>query len=172
MAIASLIISILAVGLAAFSFWWLNWRPAKLYVATPPTYAGHGSERKLLLEFPFVFYNAGARPVVVDNLRIQLPMDGGEPLHFNATVEKLGTDEGRAFATPFFVGSRQAMKLICEFQRNPGKLIFDAREYTIQLDARLNGRSEWQELHTFILTVTPKALETLGTRLIVHQNGA
>ncbi len=171
MATASLIISLLAIGLAAFSFWWLNWRPAKLYVATPPTYAGHGSE-KLLLEFPFVFYNSGARPVVVDNLRLQLPTDGGEPLHFTATVEKLGTDEGRAFATPFFVGSRQAVKLICEFQRNPGKLTFKVREYTVQLDGRLNGGLEWEKLHSFVLAVTPRSLETLGTRLIAHENGA
>src|SRR2546425_4823893 len=151
MSVASLILSILALCFSALTFWWLNWRPSKLRIGTPPSYAGFGDQHKLLLECPFVFYNDGGRPVVVDNLRLRLPHEGGRPLLFNATVEKLGTDQGRAFATQFFVGPRQAARLICEFQRNPGELTFDPRDYKVVLEARLDGQSRWRPLLVFTL---------------------
>jgi len=72
MSLAALLISILALALSGFTFWWHNWRPGKLCLGTPHTYAGHTAADKLLLEFPFVFFNKGAKTVIVDNLRVRL----------------------------------------------------------------------------------------------------
>src|SRR5439155_27075652 len=106
MSLAALLISILALALSGFTFLWHSWRPGKLRVGTPHTYAGHTAAEKLLLEFPFVFFNKGAKTVIVDNLRVRLPElqvrlpeHDGDPLTFVATVERQGTDTGRAFAT-------------------------------------------------------------------------
>src|SRR5438093_11123655 len=120
MSLAALLISVLALALSGLTFWWHNWRPGKLSVGTPHTYAGHTAADQLVLEFPFVFFNKGAKTVIVDNLRVRLPEQDGEPLTFVATVERLGTDTGRAFATPFFVGPGQAIRMIGGSRLNPG----------------------------------------------------
>ena len=169
MSVIALIVASLALALSTFTFWWLNWRPGKLVIGTPPSYAGYGNSDKIILEFPFVFFNAGAKPVVVDNLRVRLPHEGGKPLIFNATVGKLGTADDRAFATQFFVGATQAVRLICEFQRKPG-FVFEVRDYKVVLEARLDGDGKWQAIHTFPLRVTDSGVGTLSTSLLVHDN--
>jgi hypothetical protein len=170
MDIAALALSLVAIAFSAFTFWWLNWRPGKLHLNIPTTYAGYGGSDKLLLEFPFVFYNGGGTPVVVDDLRIRLPQEPGIPLAFNATVDKIGTDEGRVFSTPFWIGPRQAVGLICEFQRAPGDLSFELRDYKLILEGRLNGSRSWKRLLTFSLRITERALSTLENSLLVHVN--
>jgi len=170
MSLAALLISVLALALSGFPFWWHNWRPGKVRVGTPHTYAGHTAADQLLLEFPFVFFNEGAETVIVDNLRVRLPEQNGEPLTFVATVERLGTDTGRAFATPFFVGPGQAVRMICEFQRNPGGSRLTAQHYIVWLDARLDGRTQWTPIHEFPLNVTEDALALLSRFLVAREN--
>ena len=170
MSLAALLISVLALALSGFTFWWHNWRPGKVRVGTPHTYAGHTAADQLLLEFPFVFFNEGAETVIVDNLRVRLPEQNGEPLTFVATVERLGTDTGRAFATPFFVGPGQAVRMICEFQRNPGGSRLTAQHYIVWLDARLDGRTQWTPIHEFPLNVTEDALALLSRFLVAREN--
>jgi hypothetical protein len=170
MSLAALLISLVALAFSAFTFWWHNWRPGKLHVGTPQTYAGHTSTNKLLLEFPFVFFNKGAKTVVVDNLRVRLPEENAGPLTFIATVERLGTDDGRAFATPFFVGAGQAIRMICEFQRNPGGSRLTAGQHTVRLEGRFSGRMRWVPIHAFPLNVTEDALAVLSHALVVREN--
>ena len=170
MDVAALVLSIVALLFTGYTFWWQHWRPARLVVSSPRVYAGFGTSDKLLLEFPFVFYNDGARAIVVDDLRLRLPNDGGSPLGFNATVAAIGTDQGRTFATPFFVGAQQAEVRICEFQRRPGDLVFERRDYKVIVEARLGGLERWSHLNTFTLRVTDQALKTLGSRFLVHPN--
>jgi hypothetical protein len=168
MSLAALIISILALGFSGFAFWWLNCRPGKLHVGTPPTYAGHIGSDKLLLEFPFVFFNKGAKTVVIDNLRLRL-LDG-KPLRFVATVDRLGTDAGRAVAGPFFVGAGQAVRMICEFQRNPGGSLPTAGLHTVRLEGRLNGRGGWKLIREFPLRISEEARALLSRILAVREN--
>ena len=68
---SALIISTLALLFTIFSFWWMNWRTGILRVGTPRSYAAFGSvENKMVLEFPFVFFNDGPIPIIVQNLRL------------------------------------------------------------------------------------------------------
>ena len=168
--VAPFIVSILALLFTTFSFWWMNWRRGTLRVTSPATYAAFVSPEKLLVEFPFVLYNTGAIPIVVDDLRLQLPDLSGPPLGFNATVDKIGTDQERAFAIAFAVHGREAKTVICEFQRNPGVAQFRKGDYRIVLEARLDGQTIWTTLHSFPLRITEQALKTIHHGLIVHDN--
>jgi hypothetical protein len=113
-----------------------------------------------------VFFNKGAKTVVIDNLRLRLP--DGEPLTFVATVDRLGTaDAGRAFAGPFFVGPGQAVRMICEFQRNPGGSLLTAGQHSVRLEGRLNGRASWTEIQEFPLGVTEDALAVISRSRIL-----
>ena len=110
----ALTISILALLFTVFSFWWMNWRIGKLHVSAPRTYAAFGSlEAKMVLEFPFVFFNDGPIPIIVQNLRLVFPDETQlRPLIFMATVKEVGNHQDRAFATQFPVRGREALLLL------------------------------------------------------------
>jgi len=164
------VVSILALLFTTFSFWWMNWRRGTIRVTSPATYAAFVSPDKLLIEFPFVFFNTGAVPIVIDDLRLQLTDTPGPPLSFNATVDKIGTDQERAFAIAFAVHAREAKTVICEFQRNPGQAQLGKGDHRVVLEARLDGHTIWTTLHAFPLRITDQALKTLHDGLIVHEN--
>jgi hypothetical protein len=168
-----LIISISALMFAIFSFWWMNWRRGKLQVGGPRSFAAKGSKNdRLLIELPFVFFNDGPKPIIVQNLRLVLPGEEpeGKPLHFIATVETLGKDTGRALASQFPVPGRQALRLICEFQRRPGDFVFEAREYLIELQAVLDDSTTWIRLCSFKLRIRKDYLSDINERFIAYDN--
>jgi hypothetical protein len=150
----------------------MNWRTGKLEISNIRTYAAVSSGNKLLIEFPIIFFNSGALPVLVENLRLTFQRLGGEhtALHFNATVEKLATDEGRAFATPFAIHKGQALLKICEFQRIRSGFEFRAETYEIALEALLGGTTGWRVLRKFELRVRGSQLKALHSRLVAHDN--
>ena len=169
---AAIFISLLALAFTIFSFWWMNWRPGSLLVGDVRTYAANSSLRKLLIEFPFVFFNPGAQPVILQNLRLVLPDYGGEqaPLFFNATMDELGTDKGRKFATPFAVQGGKTIDLICEFQRVDSEFQFTAQTYLVELQAKLGWNSQWHLVKRIHLNVRESHVETLNKILVVHDN--
>jgi hypothetical protein len=166
----ALVISIAALLFTVFSFWWMNWRPGKLSVGRPRSYAAIGSASgKVLVEVPLVFFNRGASPVLVQNLRLHIE-GGGTPLRFNALVDRIGTDEGRRFATQFPVRQQEAVTLICEFQRGGGGLLFEARPYSVTLEGVWGRSLRWRRLAMFDLNVTEADLPSINGRLIVRDN--
>ncbi len=170
----ALVISILALLFTVFSFWWMNWRTGKLHVGSPRTFAAFGSqEGRMVLEFPFVFFNDGPIPIFVQNLRLLfLQEPQPRPLNFIATVKKLGKDEDRAFATQFPVHGREAILLICEFQREPGCMTFEARNYPMELQAKLGNSKKWKQIRRYSLNVSERSLPTINKQFIVHDNMA
>ncbi len=94
------------------------------------------------------------------------------PLFFNATLERLLKDEGRAFATQFPVRGREAVSLICEFQRVSGNLLFEAKRYAIELQAILDDCDEWQQLTRFDLNVIDSAVPAINRQYLAHDNYA
>jgi len=141
-----------------------------LSVGSPRSYAARGSiQQKMILEFPFVFINNGQIPIVVQNLRLIFPKeDTRTPLKFIATVEKLGTDKGRGFATQFPLVPGEAKLLICEFHRQPGEMIFKAGSYPLNLQAKLGKSEKWETICNFSinlwfsLTGRPKKVDKGG----------
>jgi hypothetical protein len=173
MELSAFIISALALVFTIATFWWMNWRRGSLLVGPPRSYAAKGSlAERLLIELPLVFFNRGATPVVVQNLRLRLSHEASDapPLTFTATVEKLGTDQGRALATQFPVVPQEARLWICEFQRTPGQLEFEVRSYEIILEAVLDNSRTWRELARFDLNVRDRTLPAINQRFITHDN--
>ena len=168
----AIIISILALFFTIYSFWWMNWRRGKLIVGTPRAYAAFCSKDSMMvLEFPFDFFNNGPLPIILRNLRLVLVDEEKiKPLTFTAIVKKLGKDEDRSLATQIVIRGREAILLICEFQRRPGEFIFDKNDYRLELQAITNNSNEWKIILSFCLRVTEKDTLTISKQFLTHDN--
>jgi hypothetical protein len=146
----------------------MNWRTGKLKIGPPRAFAAIGSlTGKMVVELPFVFFNDGPMPIVIQNLRLVFSTEiQSKPLTFVATVKKLGSDEDRSFATQFPVRGREALLLICEFQRQPGGMNFEVRNYPIELHALLGDEAHWT------LNITPISMQTINNSFVVRDNAA
>jgi len=168
----SLIVSLSALAFTIFSFYWLNFRRGKLVVARPRTFAclGGSQRARAHVYLPLIFSNSGAAHLVVENLRLVFLESPLMPFSFIATVARLGTSENRHFATPFSIKGREAVALICEFQREH-QLVFEAKRYDLRLDFRFSGEDDWRTAAEFSLHFNQeKATIANGAHLIALDN--
>jgi hypothetical protein len=169
MVIPAVFISILALLFTILSFWWMNWRPGNLVVGKPRSFAIARSTGRetLTLGIPLVFFNRGAMPVLVQNLRLSLLESDGGPVLFvsTRTTDELSLDAKRKLAVQFPVRAREALSLICEFDLTPADLEFEERNYSFDLEAVLGSKMVWRKLCSFDLTIVP------GVRVAANQPG-
>lgn len=173
MEIAAILISIFALIFTLFSFWWMHWRKGKIKIGSNlRTYAACASNNKLMLEIPLIFFNTGPIPLVVENLRLYFPeiKESNKYLFFNATVEKIGTDKGRAFATPFCVPGGGIVSLICEFQNTETSFQFSSNTCSFSVEVLRGFSNKWVKLREFSINPNQKDLETLNNAFITHDN--
>lgn len=158
---APFVISTCALAFTVFSFWWLHWRQARILVVPPRTYDA-GGERldPWFLVLPLGFFNLGAAPIVVQNLRLRFTDTPGTWYSFQATVSRLATSSGeerkRNMATQFVVKGRDGAVLFCEFQRDPethGTSSRPAGTYGLELQGitGTKARQDWRALTRFEL---------------------
>lgn len=168
----AILISIFALGFTLYSFWWMNWRKGKLHVSPPRSYAANGSlKNKLTIQIPLTFFNDGPTPIVIQNMQLIIQDERSlRPLVFTATVDKLASDEGKAFATQIPVLGREAILLICWFMRDPGELLFETKSYTLELQAILDEREVWSEIARFPLHVNDNAIRSINRQFVAHDN--
>jgi len=163
--------SLFALGFTIYSFYWMNWRSGKLSVGAPKTFAAACSNGKVIVYLPLVFYNSGARPIIIQDLQLKFFDQQLEPLYFNATVEKLGTDEGRAYATQFPLNANTTLQLICEFQVKDYDFCFYQNEFSALLKARID-ENDWKPIKTFPLYIGENASIGLasGGVVVIHSD--
>lgn len=165
----SVVLSVLALAFTLFSFWWMQWRPGKLVVTEPRSYAAVSTAGKIVFEIPLVFFNKGATPIIVHNLRVKVAgID--EPLLFIAVVQKLGNHDDRRFASQFAVRQQEAVTLICEFQALVAGFFFERRNYQAVLEWAQDSSRKWKQLLDFTVHVTDRDLQTINSAFIVHDN--
>ena len=171
----AVVISSSALGFTVFSFWWMNWRKGMIKLGSNlRSYAACATQKKLLIEVPLIFFNNGAVPLVIENLRLFFPKipEKDKYLFFNATVSKLGTDDGRGFAKPFSVRGGDVIELICEFQNPSTSFAFEKDSYPFEIQALLGHEGDWVTLNKYVLNVRENQIKTLNERLITHDNQA
>lgn len=169
----AIIISISALAFTIFSFWWMNWRKGTIRLGSNlRSYAACASQNRLLIELPLIFFNTGAVPLVVENLRLHLPKitEENKYLFFNATVAKLGTDEDRGFAKPFSIRGGDVLEIICEFQNTSTSFKFEEGEYEFKIQALLGHKEDWLTLREYTINARGDELKTLNEKLITHDN--
>jgi hypothetical protein len=167
--IAALTISCLALLFTVSSFYWMNWRKGNLHVRGPMlAFAAHGSrDGQLLVAFPIVVFNDGAKPIVIEDMQLfQLPRKDPRPLRFTATWASLKPVEvgtpGRSLATQIIVRGRESLLLVCEFIRVPGELLFEVGLYRFELRGKVDQSHEWICLCDVDINVSPYCLPQIN----------
>lgn len=171
--ILSAILGTLGLLFTTFSFWWMNWRRGKLSVGHPRGYeldtmrGENAVVDSLVLRLPLIFYNTGAKPILVQNLRLVLQDKPAEPpLAFTATLEHLASDDvgrgARHLAIQFVVRGREAVAMVYEFWGSEGHVpLFAPDQYLLELQGQLDNQDRWRHITRFMLTVTQDHIDRI-----------
>jgi hypothetical protein len=173
---ASILIAVAALAFTMFTFWWMQWRVGHLIVPGPPsTYAAMANSDRLILLFPFVFFNTGPVPYVVRNLRLRFAdEDDGTPLAFQRIRSGISPShhpEPVDLAAAFPVPGNSTVRLFCEFSRKPAGRVITAGTHPLVLEALTDKRVGWERLLLFDLVVEQKAAEAMANSFIAFENG-
>ncbi|WP_406837323.1 hypothetical protein ACICHK_15205 [Streptomyces sp. AHU1] len=146
-------VAICALLFTVGSFWWLNARQGRLRSYEPHSFAAAANQQLTLLRLPLVVYNTGAKPIVVQDLRLRFPGEPAAllPLPWRTSRSKLmpKSDDGHALPAVFAVGGRQAEQLFVEFGAPFPGFVPEARDYQVVIDVRMGHRKGWKPLLKF-----------------------
>jgi hypothetical protein len=154
-ALLSFFIACLALMFTIGSFWWLNARQGRLLTFEPHSFAAAATSDRSRLRLPLVFYNTGAKPIIVQNLRLWIL--GSEPtlLAWIATRSQLMPDPGDLadLQGVFSIPGRTAQQKFMEFGGIPARDM-PAHDCQVQIDVKLGHRNQWDPLIIFTLWAT------------------
>jgi hypothetical protein len=135
------------------SFWWLHARQGSLKLYEPQSFAACASPQLLLLRLPLVMYNTGAKPIVVQDLRLRFPTEPEPllPLPWRTSRTQLmpKADDGHSLPSAFAVAGRDAQQVFIEFGAPIPGFTPEDRNYSVQVEARLGHRKGWRPVLTF-----------------------
>jgi|SRR5215211_1929656 len=154
-ALLSFLIACLALTFTIGSFWWLNARQGRLQSFEPHSFAAAATSEQTRLRLPLVFYNTGAKPIIVQNLRLWFPGTGPTVLAWIATRSQLMPVSGDLadLQGVFSIPGRTAQQKLIEF----GGAIsggIPAQDCRAQIDMKLGHHNQWDHLITFTLLAT------------------
>jgi hypothetical protein len=168
---ASAAIASLALLFTVGSFWWLNARQGKLRSFEPQSFAACRTVDKLRLRFPFVLFNTGAKPFVIQDMRLRFPKEPRwqVPIPWTTTRSQLmpASDDGHALPAVFSIPGRTAQQMFIEFGGSFPAVMPLARDYWVRIEAKVGHRKKWKHLITFTLRT---AHVTHPERYITYSN--
>lgn len=136
------VVSVCALLFTVASFWWLNARQGRLKTWEPHAFAAIIRSSTARLRLPLVLHNTGAKPIVVQDLLLTFP---------DASRLQPGPDEDAKEPAGFVVPGREAQQLFIEFEAPFSGFMPEARDFKVQLQARVGHRKGWRRLLTFTL---------------------
>jgi hypothetical protein len=168
MAYSAAAVSVLALIFAVASFWWLNARTGTLTVARPQTYAFTNRPR---LRLPLVFFNTGAKALIVNDLRLIIEGRSERPALGWITTRSLLRPEPNddfAFATPFAVAGRGTREMVAEFGDDEAWSPAPGSRHRLRLQAQVHPSQRWRDLTALDWWAPPSA--EIMKRYIAHRN--
>jgi hypothetical protein len=108
-----------------------------------------------MLRLPLVLYNTGARPIVVQNLRLFFPEETAAmadmPWRITRTKLRPDPDDYKDLPAAFAVPGRTAQHVFIEFGGPFPGVVPRGRDYLVRIEAKLGHKAEWTHLLTFTL---------------------
>ena len=151
--ISTVVISLFAVFLSLFNFWWSNYRKGKIIVSNPLIYAicvGFNDPASLSVGVPLVFLNTGGQTRFVQDLKLILVQNGRESneLYFANTAPSMSERGSNTLAQQFAIEGHKAYSSTFFFYRKPGRFVPSAGICTAKLSAIIDDES-WKYIHEF-----------------------
>jgi hypothetical protein len=149
----SLIISIVALLFTIGSFWWINARRGKLRSFEPLSFAAMIRTDNSVFRFPLVLYNNGAKPIVVQNLRMRFPKETGVSVFGWRTMRsEVEPHAGEETYLPagFSVPGRTAEQVFVELDGTFPNAAPEPRIYAAAIETKL-GRVWYHLIFTWII---------------------
>ena len=144
------VIAAIALGFTLFSFWWMNWRPGSLQVGDFEHFAvGKTTTDDVnIVTLPVILYNTGARPVVLESLRLVHAANGPlGTLLYEAVDTPLWTmdaiQERDYFFLPTCLKANEVIKQNFVFQHKESPYRYEHILYHLHLEAKVSGRRDW-----------------------------
>jgi hypothetical protein len=134
------------------AFWSLNARQGRLKSFEPHSFALGILQPDLvvLLRFPLVLYNTGAKPIVVQDIRLTFPKESHAtpPLPWRTTRSQImpAPDDRHALPAVFSVPGRTAQQVFIEFGGPFPGVIPKARDYQALIEVKLGHQRKWKQL--------------------------
>ncbi|MFE9867826.1 hypothetical protein ACFYPZ_34810 [Streptomyces sp. NPDC005506] len=148
-------VSVCALIFTVASFWWINARQGHLKSWEPHSFAAIVHRSVARLRLPLVLHNTGAKPIVVQDLRLSFPDEPAShlPLLWISSPSRLqpGPEDEPKLPAGFAVSGREAQQLLIEFEAPFSGFVPEPRDYKVQLQARVGHRQGWRTLLTFTL---------------------
>lgn len=149
-ALLSAFIACLALAFTVGTFWWLNARQGQIKCFEPHSFATVATPTQSKVRFPLVLYNTGAKPIVVQDMRLWFPGLQSRVLPWSTTRSQLmpapadRTDLPAAFSIP----GRTAQQSFIEFG-GPFAGGVPVSDCHAQIDVKLGHRNGWDRLIAF-----------------------
>ena len=176
------IAGMLALAFTAFSFWWMNWRPGSLQVGGIAHFAAGRAPEKaseqpnvVVVTLPLILWNSGARPLVVETLRLVGTRDTTIGiLSFEATDSHLeivrpGENAERDyFYLPLALKANEIVKKNFVFQQRNTAFVFGNLLYHLHLEVKISGHRDWLKMRDVELDFRKdeNGMKALGLNLV------
>lgn len=154
--VATVAIGIAVLLFTIFSTWYMYWRRGRLVAGRIAAFmagvAFEGGKTLPLIGVPLRLINVGARPLVIERLRLRLIFDAGPTFFVLGRTEKdmLQTETDRNWLPlPFAVNPNESKHLDCIFELRDMSLQYAAKNYQAVLEARYTENSRWHPLLSF-----------------------
>jgi hypothetical protein len=147
----------LALVFTIGSFWWLNGRRGRLKSFEPHSFALGimPADLVMLLRFPLVFYNTGATPIIIQDMRLTFPKEphATASLPWRNTRSQImpGSDDRGTLPAVFSIPGRTAQQMFIEFGGPFPGVIPKARDYQAVIEVKLGHRRKWKKLISFTI---------------------
>jgi len=174
-AIATVVISLLALGFGLFNFWYGNWRKGKLIVSDPLSYAlvfetdKPTREDKLMMFFPLILLNDGGITQFVQDIHVILHQNDlqSNELYFGRSYSSWDDNHG-ALAQQFVIDGHKAYSANFMFYQKPGGFVPKEGICKAEIKAKLND-ANWEKIHEFTFMIDSNQKYRLIPRLC-HPN--
>lgn len=147
---APVLISCLALIFTVGSFYWLQARKGRLKLYPVMTFSGYWKKSRLVLRLPVILFNSGARPRVINALRLVTTDDVGKRItlechSFRKTIDPTSEDmEDMAHA--YAIPGRQVVTKHAHFAVDSLPVLDRADPTSFEVEALVDDSTKWRKL--------------------------
>lgn len=163
-----MVVSALALAFTVLSFWYMNWRRGKLHIGNIQHFGAgkalEGNEDKknvVVIKLPLILFNTGARPLVVESLRlVSNSIDSLSLLSFERVDDQITMTSHQQqitsdyFFIPVLIKPNEVVKSNFVFEARNSAFGFSKSKYSFNLEAQVSGRRGWRKVKGIELDFT------------------